>query len=143
MLRHKSKKLLSAMVLPVGVALAVQGSTPGSEPAANDPVAWTHTGQEVSYQTDIVPILQQHCVRCHGGTNEAGEVVIELGYDMTTYEGLMAGSDYGTVIEPGDPEGSLFIEMIVNGDMPEDGDPVPPEQIEILRTWIAEGAQNN
>lgn len=143
MLRKKSQKLLSAMILPVGVALAVQGSTPASEPAEQGAILWTHTGEEVSYQNDVVPILEQYCLSCHGGVDEAGEKVVELGYDMSTYEGLMAGSDYGTVIEPGDPDGSLFIEMIVNGDMPEEGDPVPPEQIEVLRTWIAEGAQNN
>lgn len=140
MLRQKSKKLLSAMVLPVGVALAVQGSAPATGNAAVDP---THAGQQVSFQNDVRPILDEYCVSCHGGTDESGEVVIELGYDMSTYEGVMAGSDYGSVIEPGDPENSLFLEMIVNGDMPEEGDPVPADQIEIIRTWIAEGAQNN
>jgi len=143
MVRHTSSKLLSVMILPAGVALAFQGSAAEAGSAASEAVAVHEVTHEVSYQNDVVPILQQHCIRCHGGTNEAGEVVVELGYNMTTYEGLMAGSDYGTVIEPGDPDGSLFIEMIVNGDMPEEGDPVPPEQIEVLRTWIAEGAQNN
>lgn len=139
---RQSKKLLSAMVLPVGIALAVQGSTPDAGPDAHDASLWAHVA-EVSYQNDVLPILQASCLGCHGGPNEDGEIVIELGYDMTTYEGLMAGSDYGPVIEPGDPDGSLFLEMIVNGDMPEEGDPLPPEQIEIIRTWIAEGAQNN
>lgn len=139
---RQSKKLLSAMVLPVGVALAVQGSTPDAAPEAHDTSIWAHVA-EVSYQNDVLPILQASCIGCHGGTNEEGEVVVELGYNMTTYEGLMAGSDYGPVIEPGDPDGSLFLEMIVNGDMPEEGDPLAPEQIETIRTWIAEGAQNN
>lgn len=143
MLRQKSKKLLSAMVLPVGVALAVQGSTPDAEPADRDGSMWTHQAVDVSYQEDVVPILEASCLDCHGAENDEGEVVIELGYDMTTYEGLMAGSDYGPVIEPGDPDGSLFLDMIVNGDMPEDGDPLPEEEIEVIRAWIAEGAQNN
>ena len=140
---RQSKKLLSAMVLPVGVALAVQGSTPDAASVERNASIWTHDAVEVGYQSDVKPILEQYCVRCHGGVGDDGAVLIELGYDLTTYEGLMAGSDYGPVIEPGDPDGSLFLEMIVNGDMPEDGDPVPAAQIEILRTWIAEGAQNN
>jgi hypothetical protein len=143
MLRQKSKKLLSAMVLPVGVALAVQGSTPDAAPVDRAESVWAHQAIEVSYEADVAPILQEYCLSCHGGPGEDGEIVIELGYDMSTYEGLMAGSDYGPVIEPGDPDGSLFLDMIVNGDMPEDGDPVPAELIEVLRTWIAEGAQNN
>lgn len=143
MLRQKSKKLLSAMVLPVGIALAVQGSTPDAASVDREESIWAHQAVEVSYESDVVPILEEYCLSCHGGPGEDGEILIELGYDMTTYEGLMAGSDYGPVIEPGDPDGSLFLDMIVNGDMPEDGDPVPAEQIEIIRTWIAEGAQNN
>ncbi|MEX2466472.1 MAG: c-type cytochrome domain-containing protein [Gemmatimonadota bacterium] len=135
----QGKKLLSAMVLPVGVALVVQGSIPATDSAAHD----VATPIQVSYENDVLPILEESCLSCHGAPNEDGEIVIELGYDMTTYEGLMAGSDYGPVIEPGDPDGSLFLDMIVNGDMPEDGDPLPPEQIEVIRTWIAEGAQNN
>ena len=141
MLRQKSKKFLSAMVLPVGVALAVQGSTPDAATVEDTASMWAH--QAVSYANDVQPILNESCLGCHGGPGADGEIVIELGYDMSTYEGLMAGSDYGPVIEPGDPDNSLFLDMIVNGDMPEDGDPLPPEQIEIIRTWIAEGAQNN
>jgi hypothetical protein len=140
---RQSKKLLSALVLPVGIALAVQGSTPDAAPASHDASVWTHGSAEVSYQNDVVPILERSCLSCHGGVGEDGEVLIELGYDMSTYEGLMAGSDYGPVIEPGDPDGSLFLDMIINGDMPEDDDPLPADEIEIIRAWIAEGAQNN
>jgi hypothetical protein len=143
MLRQKSKKFLSAMVLPVGIALAVQGSTRDAAPVEDTASMWAHQAVEVSYATDVEPILNEYCLSCHGGVGEDGEILIELGYDMSTYDGLMAGSDYGPVIEPGDPDNSLFLDMIVNGDMPEDGDPVPAEQIEIIRTWIAEGAQNN
>lgn len=143
MLRQKSTKLLSALVLPVGIALTVQGSAPATNSVASEPAVRIHAAADVSYQNDVVPILEGYCLTCHGAPDESGEIRIELGYDMTTYEGLMAGSDYGPVIEPGDPENSLFLEMIVNGDMPEEGDLVPAEKIEILRAWIAEGAQNN
>jgi hypothetical protein len=62
---------------------------------------------------------------------------------MGTYEGLMAGSDYGTVVEAGDPGASLLVEMIESGDMPEEGDPVTAEELELIKTWITEGAPNN
>jgi hypothetical protein len=55
----------------------------------------------------------------------------------------MAGSDYGAVIEPGNPDGSLLIDMVASGDMPEEGDPMPPEELDLIRTWIQEGAENN
>jgi mono/diheme cytochrome c family protein len=91
----------------------------------------------VSFAEQVKPILEARCVECHGASDA------ELGLNLSTYEGVMAGSDYGTVIEPGNPEGSLLIDMIASGDMPEEGDPVPPEELDLIRTWIQEGAENN
>jgi hypothetical protein len=55
----------------------------------------------------------------------------------------MKGSEYGTVIEAGDPAASLLMEMITAGEMPQDAPAMPADEIEILRAWIAAGAQNN
>ena len=41
------------------------------------------------------------------------------------------------------PDGSLLVDMIASGDMPEDGDPMPAEELEVIKAWIAEGAENN
>jgi mono/diheme cytochrome c family protein len=92
---------------------------------------------EVSFSEQIMPIFEAHCTECHGATSA------ELGLNLTTYESAMAGSDYGTVIEPGNPDGSLIIDMISSGDMPQDADPMPAEQLDLIRTWISEGALNN
>ena len=97
----------------------------------------------VSFARDIVPILERSCYQCHGGEDENGVQTVELELNMTTYEGLMAGSVDGTVVEPGKPDESYIIDMVVNGDMPEEGDPLTPEEIEIIRKWIAAGALNN
>lgn len=141
MLLPTRAELLSAIVFPIGVVLAVQGDAP--RVAGQEAPARAQSGA-VSFSEQVQPIFQTRCSECHGGVDEAtGEQTLELGLNLTTYEGVMAGSDYGTVIEPGDPDASLLVEMIMAGDMPEEGDPVPPEEIEIIRTWIAEGAQNN
>jgi mono/diheme cytochrome c family protein len=92
----------------------------------------------VSFARDIRPILERSCTECHGG----GESV-EMGLDLTSYDGLMAGSDEGTVVEPGKPDESYLIDMVKNGDMPEEGNPLTPEEIDIIRKWIAGGALNN
>ncbi len=99
---------------------------------------------EVSFENDVLPILQQWCVECHGGLDDAGEKVLEEGLDVSTYEGLMAGSTWGTVVEAGDAEASMVVEMMVNGDMPKDAEEaMPAEEIEVISQWIAEGANNN
>ena len=98
---------------------------------------------QVSFANDVLPIFNNRCVDCHGGTDENGEQRLESLLDLRTYEGVMAGSEFGTVIEAGDAEASYLLEMIVEGDMPEEGDPVPEAEIETIRSWIAAGAENN
>lgn len=126
--------VLSALAVAVGVGLAMQAdvetplTTVPAEPGAHEPV---------SFSAEVMPILERYCWECHSENNT------ELGLRLDSYEGVMAGSDYGTVVEPGDPAGSLLVDMVESGDMPEEGDPVPPEDLEILKTWIAEGAENN
>jgi hypothetical protein len=91
-----------------------------------------------------MPIFERTCVSCHGAYNEeVDSVVVEEMLDMTTYEGIMGGSQWGTVIEPGDAANSILYDMVLEGDMPEDGDPLPQEEIEIIGAWIDAGAENN
>lgn len=131
-------ELTAALVLPLGMGLTILSAPSADMPTspAPTPVA------AVSFSEDVAPILEKYCVSCHGGMFE-GEERTELALDLTTYESLMAGSEYGTVVEPGDAAESLLIVMIEDGDMPEEGDPVPAEDLETLKTWVAEGAENN
>lgn len=126
-------EVLSALALTVGVGLAAHSSTDRpSQPV--DGVAASHA---VSFSQQVMPLLEKYCWECHSESNA------ELGLKLDTYEGVMAGSDYGTVVEAGDPDGSLLVDMIESGDMPEEGDPVTPADLEVIKTWIAEGAENN
>jgi len=126
--------VLATLAVTAGVALAVH-SSPAVTPVPSGLVDRAH--EPVSFASDVMPILERHCWECHSADN------VELGLRLDSYEGMMLGSDYGTVIEPGDPDGSLLVDMIESGDMPEEGDPVSPEDLEIIKTWIAEGAENN
>jgi hypothetical protein len=58
---------------------------------------------------------------------------------------MLAGGDTGASLAPGDPGASLLLERIaLPGDhddlMPPKGGPLRPDQIEAIRTWIADGA---
>ncbi len=97
----------------------------------------------IGFADDILPIFQQRCAKCHGGEDEDGQVITEAYLNLLSYEGVTAGSEYGTVIEPGDPDASTLVDMITSGEMPEEGDPVPPEEIELIRAWIEAGALDN
>jgi mono/diheme cytochrome c family protein len=91
----------------------------------------------VSFAGQVAPLFASQCVSCHGAETQ------EAGLALHTYELAMKGSEYGTVIEAGDPEGSLLIEMIAAGEMPQEADALSPEQVALIRSWIAAGAANN
>jgi hypothetical protein len=130
-----------AVGIALTLAIATRTRIASAQAFAVGPTALQDT--VVSFARDVFPIIQRTCVRCHGAEDEAGEQVIEEGLNMLTYDGLMAGSLYGKVIEPGNAEESYLVELVAAGDMPKEGDPLPPEEIELIKRWITAGAPNN
>jgi hypothetical protein len=126
--------LIAALAVTAGIGLAVQS---GADAPLRATTIAPDAHLEVSFATEVMPILERHCWECHS------EDSAELGLKLDTYEGVMAGSDYGTVVEAGDADGSLLVDMMVSGDMPDGGDPVPAEEIDVIKAWVAEGALNN
>lgn len=119
--------LAVAAVLVSAIAILRSGST-GAAPS---------TKAEVSFANDVQPILEYRCGECH-----MGDFVSE-GLRMDTYESLMAGSDHGAVIVPGDASRSLLVQQLVKGKMPKRGPKLTPVQIQTISDWIDAGAPNN
>jgi hypothetical protein len=92
---------------------------------------------QISYTRDVQPILESRCGSCHFGEFTSAEL------HMDTYESLMAGSENGPVIVPGDPKKSLLVQKISSGKMPKRGPKLTPAQIQIIVDWIDQGAQDN
>ncbi|MFG0334108.1 MAG: DUF1549 domain-containing protein, partial [Maioricimonas sp. JB049] len=92
----------------------------------------------VDYATQIKPILQARCYACHGVLKQEGSLRLD------TARTTIAGGDSGPVIVAGDPAGSLLIERISAEDefdrMPPEGKPLSAEQVDLVRRWIAQGA---
>lgn len=109
-----------------------ESTEPTGEPAAPEPVV-----AGVSFQSDVLPILERSCVRCHGGMRR------EEGLDLRTYAAAVAGSVSGPVILPGNADGSLLVSMVVDGEMPRRAPRLPDEQIQILVDWVNQGALDN
>lgn len=117
--------LLSVAILPLGIGFAMA------------PEASTVQPGPVSYARQVAPIFQARCAECHGAETK------EAGLDLSNYAAVMKGSEYGTVIEAGNPAESLVIEMVTAGEMPQDADPLSEEEIALIRAWIQAGAANN
>ena len=112
------------------------------------PLVMTACGGEpaVSFSQDVQPIISQHCVRCHeaGGVGE-----VTSGFNLATYDGVMKGTSAGPMVIAGDVEGSNML-VLMEGradpsiSMPHgQNGPVPKQDIQTIRTWIAQGAKNN
>ena len=91
----------------------------------------------VSFTNDVQPILESRCVNCHGGDRT------EKGLVMRSYAELMAGSENGLVITPGDAENSLLADLIATQKMPKRGPKLSPPQVQIIFDWINQGALDN
>lgn len=101
--------------------------------------AGSFAANTVDFDRDVQPILAEHCLKCHGnGTAEAG--LQFTGFDAAT-TALPSGE---RAVVPGNPEASALLARVSANDeflrMPPDGDPLPAEDVETLRTWIASGA---
>ena len=90
--------------------------------------------QGISYTNDVRPILETRCARCHMGTFTSADLHID------SYEKLMAGSDNGPVIIPGNANESLLVQKILNGEMPKRGPKLTPAEVQIIIDWINAGA---
>ena len=102
--------------------------------------------QPVSFSQDVKPILDKNCLACHQAGGQGFEA---SGLGMASYEDLMRGTEGGPMVIAGDVEGSnLLVLMEGRADpsisMPHDSlEPVPSEDIEVIKAWIAQGAKNN
>jgi len=100
----------------------------------------------VSYGAEVKPFTDKYCMRCHG---EGGKGSETSGLRMDDYESLMKGTKHGPVVKAGDSFTSALV-MLVEGRadpslrMPhDDGEAPSPEEIEVVKVWIDQGAKNN
>jgi len=100
----------------------------------------------VSFSQDVQPILNQHCIQCH---EEGGVGEVTSGLNMSSYEGLMKGTDSGPMIIVGDIEGSNILVLMEGRADPSikmphgKNEPVPKQDIQTIKLWIGQGAKNN
>lgn len=94
----------------------------------------------VYFQNTILPLLQGNCAssNCHDANDP------EDGVQLTDYANILATAE----VQPGDPSDSKLFEVLIDSDpddrMPPAGQPqLSQAQIDLVYTWIAQGAQNN
>ncbi|MDA0810203.1 MAG: DUF1553 domain-containing protein [Planctomycetota bacterium] len=90
----------------------------------------------LDFVTQVAPIFQQHCVRCHTPGNEKGDISLATIGDLNAREFVI----------PRDADGSYLIELVTSQDgeppaMPKDAKPLSDAEVDLLRQWVRQGAE--
>jgi uncharacterized membrane protein len=135
---NTTKLTVLALTATFGLAL-----TAAADPAALPPAA-TKTG--VTYATDIKPILDTSCVKCHSGDKPKARLRLD------TLENVLKGSKDGSILKAGDSANSFVVKSVAHTTADHDSwmppahnkaniGPLTPEQIGLIRAWIDQGTK--
>ncbi|MFD2932299.1 DUF1553 domain-containing protein [Spirosoma flavum] len=96
--------------------------------------------KRVDYNTQIKPLLNKNCIVCHGGVKKASDFSL-----LFKHEALAPAKSGKLAIIPGNADGSEMIRRLTLTDpderMPLDHPALKPDEIDLLRKWIDQGAE--
>jgi hypothetical protein len=98
--------------------------TPAPSPTAGEGVAAD------SWEGTYSALFRNRCSTCHGVTNVGG-------LSLSTYQDALTGGDSGPAIVPGDPDGSLLVQIQLEGNHPGQ---LSEEELQQVIEWIEAGA---
>lgn len=151
-----TNKMISKLK-PLGLVLALVAVAAAGNAVAEDhdhheakvdlsklPPAATKAG--VTYETDIKPIFEASCVKCHGAEKP------KAGLRLNSLEGALKGTKEGKVITPGQSTKSALLISAANISDDEDTwmppknnkakiAPLTKDEVGLIRAWIDQGAK--
>lgn len=105
-------------------------------------------GEPIDFNKHLLPILEAKCNDCHAAPYMKGDrkIAPKAGLQLSTYEMVMKGNLNGEVVTAGKPEESYLYEVVTlpTDDemfMPPKGESMTPDEVDILKRWISEGAR--
>jgi hypothetical protein len=108
-------------------------------------------GGDVSFQTDLMPVLNERCVMCHlEGAQQANFSLYPEAWSQLV--GVTSTESPMKRVEPGKPDQSYLYRKLMGthleaggsgARMPFQQDPLDPAFLALLRQWIEQGAKQN
>lgn len=109
--------------------------TPGALP---QPVPGAPNPPQPTYEWLSRNLLNRRCGSCHGIPYKVGNI------DFTSYATLMDSPGiFKKPVVPGNPEESAIYDEPFNQRMPPPRHEVTPDEVDLIRLWILQGAKNN
>lgn len=91
--------------------------------------------RKIDFTRDVQPIFTAHCVSCHGEKKQKAGLRLDRRPDAMLAK----------IIKPGSGSESKLFQLVASKDvderMPQDGKPLSPEQIAVLKAWIEQGSK--
>lgn len=129
-----------AFILIIGAAALWPGCKSSGDPTPTSVQDPPPSGGGTSFQLNVKPIFSNNgCLSCHGGNG---------GLYLTSVASILQGGNHGPAVIPGSADSSNIIRKLSPtppfGDrMPRGGPYLADSTVQIIRTWINEGAKNN
>jgi len=86
---------------------------------------------QVNYETEIQPIFNSNCIGCHSGGSFPS-----AGLNLTSFDGVMAGSNSGNVIVEGDFQNSVLWQEVSSGSMPPSANDLSSQQVTLIENGL-------
>lgn len=86
------------------------------------------------FNTKVLPVLEDNCLKCHAGSSPKGELL------LTTREGILKGGESGSAVDLEDHADSYLVQAVKyeGYEMPPTGQ-MAPAQVEIIAKWVELG----
>lgn len=107
----------------------------------------------VSFSRDIQPIFDQRCALCHTGnaTKDSAGLELSANYSYSSMVNVYSVQSPLRMVAPGSPENSYLVAKLTDNHLAVGGSgvrmppgpPLPQLEIDTIRQWILEGAQDN
>ena len=135
---HYTNITLGALAAAFSLTLAASAADAKLPPASDK--------KDVTYATDIKPIFDANCAKCHSGERAKAKL------HMESLEGILKGTKAGKVVTAGDSANSFLVKSVAHTAEEKD-EWMPPlpnkagaktlttEQIGLVRAWIDQGAK--
>ena len=115
----------------------------GTRPGPPLTIDQLQRSEPVSFEKEVLPILQKNCLACHSASERQGGLILE------NPAGILKGGDNGPAAVPGNASGSLLLKLAAHQQEPvmppADNDVaasnLAPAQLGLLKLWIDQGAR--
>lgn len=120
------------------------------------------SGEDVSFERDVQPILEVNCAVCH---SPGGVGYEKSGFGVQTYQSVMKGTKYGAIVNPGSSDTSNLVWLIEHRAHPSINMPktcakmaedkqkcalasqssrwLSTRELILIKEWVDEGAKDN